>query len=44
LTSFIGGKMGIFDEAAKTWDLKPERIDTAKRVGEAILSQSFYGG
>ncbi len=30
--------MSVFDEAAKTWDLKPERVDTAKRIGEAIVS------
>ena len=30
--------MGLFDEAAKTWDTKPHRVETAKKVGEAILS------
>ena len=30
--------MSLFDEAARTWDLKPHRVETAKRVGEAILS------
>ncbi len=30
--------MSLFDEAAKTWDLKPHRVETARKVGEAILS------
>ena len=30
--------MSLFDEAAKSWDSKPHRVETARRVGEAILS------
>jgi len=30
--------MSLFDEAARTWDSKPHRVETARKVGEAILS------
>ncbi len=30
--------MGLFDEAARTWDLKLPRVETARKVGEVILS------
>ncbi len=30
--------MSLFDKAAKDWDSKPHRVETARKVGEAILS------
>jgi len=30
--------MNVFDRSAKEWDLKPHRVETAKKIGKAIVS------
>lgn len=34
----FGGKVSLFDEAAKSWDEKPSRVINARKVGSSLLN------
>lgn len=36
----FGGSMNIFDRVAKEWDSKTHRVETARKIGEVIVSSA----